>query len=138
MKTIATTLLAACLLGLTVTAFAGDGDEAPRTWLLVRSGAATTDANYTNEDRDINDKLQEVSVLCKDIEETRAEVTKLVNSDKSRNWGQGPTWSVSRVSTVIGQGGKVIFKPLKPKNPNHCVINDLTLGKIKGIWHDSP
>src|ERR1700750_2448166 len=129
-KTIISAALVTCLLGLSCPAFAKNGDDAPGTWLLVRSGAANTSANYANEDEDINGKLEGVSVLCKEIDETAAEVAKLVKTDKTRNWGGGPTWWVSTVSTATGQGGKVVIDALD-RNPNHCLINGLKLGKIK-------
>lgn len=136
-KTIITTALVTCLLGLSCSAFAKNGDPAPRTWLLARSGAANTNPNYANEEEDINGNLERVSVLCKDIEETRVEVAKLVKTDKTRDWGAGPTWWVSTVSTAMGQGGSVVID-VQDNNPNHCLINGLTRGKIKGIWHESP
>jgi hypothetical protein len=123
----------ACLLGLSIPAFADNGDAAPKGWLLVRSGAANTDANYDKEDSDSNGKLENVSVLCQGVTENAGNIAALINTDKTRTWGA--TWGVSAVSTVLGQGGSVTIDSMGKKNPNHCLINGLTLGKIKGIWH---
>lgn len=136
-NTVVTTTLITCLLGLSCSAFAKNGDPVPGTWLMVRSGAANTDGNYDGEDKDINGKLEQVSALCKDVEETSVEVAKLVKSDKTRNWGVGPTWWVSKASTATGQGGKVVIDA-QTNNPNHCLISGLKIGNMKGIWHQSP
>jgi hypothetical protein len=127
-----TAALITCLLGFSCAAFARNGDDAPKGWLLVRSGVANTDANYDKEDRDINDKLQGVSVLCADSSDTATNVQNLINTDTTRVWGANR--GVARASTVINLGGNVVIDALKG-NPNHCLINGLTLSQIKGIWH---
>lgn len=63
MKTIIITALFACLLAASFGALARYGDDAPKGWLLVRSGTTNADANYDKEDKDANDKLHGVSVV---------------------------------------------------------------------------
>ena len=133
-----TTALIACLVGLSCTAVAKDGDPVPGGWLMARSGAANTNANYDDEDADINGKLERVSALCMKVDPvTAASVQAFVQTDTTRNWGQGPNWWISSASTATGQGAKVVQNPLKG-NPNHCLISGLTVAKIKGIWRKSP
>ncbi|HVI56641.1 MAG TPA: hypothetical protein VM621_16490 [Luteibacter sp.] len=131
-NTIITAALVACLLGLSCPALARNGDPAPKGWLLVRSGAANTDANYDKEDSDSNGKLHGVSVLCAGISDTPAKVQQLIATDGTRVWG--PNRGVAQASTAINLGGNVVLDAL-PNNPNHCLINGLTVSKIKGIWH---
>jgi hypothetical protein len=40
----------------------------------------------------------------------------------------------SNSTTIINLGGEVAKDPL-PNNPNHCLISELTVPQIKGIWH---
>lgn len=131
-KILQTGVLASCLMVLAFAAYAANGDNAPKGWLLVRSGAAKTNANYDKEDQDANGRLSGVSVLCQDISETPANIQRLIATDTSRGWGG--TYFVARASTVINLGGNVVIDAL-PGNPNHCLINGLTLSQIKGIWH---
>jgi len=129
-----------CLLGITGAAMAKNGDPVPGTYLMARSGAANTDKNYEGEDQDINGKLEQVSALCKDIKPkdlTADSVKKFVQSDKTRKWGDGPTWWIARVSTATGLGAKVV-EDAQPGNPNHCLISGLKVSQIKGIWTESP
>jgi hypothetical protein len=133
-------VLLACLLALSGTAFAKNGDPVPGTYLMARSGEANTDKNYKNEDQDINGKLENVSALCKELKakDLDAEsVKKFVKSDKTRDWGDGPTWWIARVSTATSLGGKVI-EDAQPRNPNHCLISGLTVSQLKGLWYESP
>lgn len=133
-------VLLVCLLGLCGTAMAKNGDPVPGTYLMARSGAANTDKNYEGEDQDINGKLEQVSALCKDIKPkdvTADSVKKFVQSDKTRKWGDGPTWWIARVSTATGLGAKVV-EDAQPGNPNHCLISGLKVSQIKGIWTESP
>lgn len=124
---------AACsLLCIVFAAAAAAGNPAPKGWLVLRDGAANTDANYAKEDRDINGKLQGVSVLCADKSDTAQNVQALIASDQTRAWGVNP--GRTRVSTIVNLGGQVVTDPL-PNNPNHCLINGLTLPQIKGVWH---
>ncbi|WP_448099913.1 hypothetical protein [Luteibacter jiangsuensis] len=133
-------VLLVCLLGLSGTALAKNGDPVPGTYLMARSGAANTDKNYEGEDRDINNKLEQVSALCKELKPADVDaesVKKFMKSDKTRNWGDGPTWWISRVSTATGLGAKVV-EDAQPGNPNHCLISGLKVSQIKGIWTESP
>jgi len=129
---IITVALITCLLGLACPVSAKNGDPAPKGWLLVRSGVANATANYDKEDSDSNDKLQGVSVLCADITETAANVQNLINTDGTRVWGVNR--GLARASTVINLKGNVVIDAM-PNNPNHCLINGLTVSQIKGIWH---
>jgi hypothetical protein len=131
-NTIITAALVGLLLGAPLAATARNGDPAPKGALLVRSGVANADANYAKEDEDSNGKLRGVSVLCKEITETAGNVTQLIGTDTTRAWG--PNHGVARASTAINLGGNVVIDAL-PGNPNHCLINGLTLSQIKGIWH---
>lgn len=97
--------------------------------LIVRGGAANTDANYDKEDRDANSRLEGVSILCASKNSQTA--AELVQTDKSRNWG---SYMSGSSTAVINQGGQVVMDP-QPKNPNHCLLNGLKLGQIKGLWH---
>lgn len=137
-NTIIAPLLLACLAALSLSALAKDGDPVNGGWLMARSGAANTAANYSGEDEDINGKLERVSALCMKVDPVNAATVKaFVETDKTRNWGQGPNWWIATVSTATGQGAKVIENP-QPRNPNHCLISGLTVSRIKGIWHESP
>ena len=120
----------ACLLAVSFSAYAGD--PAPKGWLMIRGGAATTDANYGNEDSDDNGKLQSVSVLCAQLSESPANIQQLIATDSTRNWGA--TRGIASTTTAINLGGNVVKDPLKG-NPNHCLINGLKASQIKGIWH---
>ena len=131
-NTIITVTLITCLLGLSCPALARNGDPAPKGWLVVRSGVANDKANYDKEDSDINGKLEGVSVLCANIQDNPAAVVGLINTDTTRVWG--PNHGVASTTTIIKLDGKVVIDALTG-NPNHCLINGLTLSQIKGIWH---
>lgn len=138
-KTIVITVLVSCLLGLTGSTFAKNGDAVPGTWLMARSGAANEADNYKNEEKDINDRLQDVSALCKEIKNKDIDnesVKKFVKSDKTRKWGDGPWW-IARTSTATGLGAKVVVDA-QEGNPTHCLISGLKVSQIKGIWYQSP
>jgi hypothetical protein len=122
----------ACTLSLSSAAFAANGDAAPKGWLLIRSGVANSTGNYDKEDADINGKLEGVSVLCQGVSETPTNIANLIASDTTRVWG--PNRGIGTVSTVVNLKGNVVIDALKG-NPNHCLINGLTLSQIKGIWH---
>ncbi len=107
------------------------GKQAPKGWIMVRAGAANTSANYAKEERDINGKLQQVSVLCAPAG-TRPE--DLVATDRTRTWNK---YMQGRVTSVVNYGGVVLKDPLR-NNPRHCLINGLALRQIKGIWHEAP
>jgi len=131
-NTIITAALLTCVLAFSGPALAGNGDPAPKGWLVVRSGVANDKANYDKEDSDINGKLEGVSVLCAKVNDEAVAIQGLINTDTTRVWG--PNRGVSSTTTVINQGGAVIIDALRG-NPNHCLINGLTLSQIKGIWH---
>jgi hypothetical protein len=126
-KTIITAALVTCLLGAASLAIAKNGDPAPKGWLLVRGGAANTDANYNKEYTASNDTLQQVSVLCGATNNAPG----LIATDGTRVWG---AYMESNVTTVINKGGKVVLDA-QENNPNHCLISGLILKDIKGIWH---
>lgn len=98
--------------------------------LIVRGGAANTDNNYRKEDRDSNDRLYRVSALC--ASSGNQTPAALVATDTG--WAFGATYMSGSSTTVINYGGHVVKDPL-PGNPNHCLINGLTLAQIKGMWH---
>lgn len=101
----------------------------PKGSLMVRSGAASTDANYGKEDRDPNGRLQHVSALC-GPDGMKAAV--LVATDHTRQWGTN--YMQGNATAVVNLKGNVVKDPL-PNNPNHCLIDGLNIGQIKGIWH---
>jgi hypothetical protein len=131
-NTIITAALVTCLLSLSCPVLARNGDAAPKGWLVVRSGVANDKANYDKEDSDINGKLEGVSVLCANVHDEAVAIQDLINTDTTRVWG--PNRGVSSTTTIINQGGSVIIDALKG-NPNHCLVNGLTLPQIKGVWH---
>ena len=96
--------------------------------LIVRGGSPNT-SDYANQETDINGKLERVSALCA----PRGNMTaaQLVATDTG--WAFGANYMSGSTTDVIKQGGKVVKDPL-PGNPNHCLINGLKLGQIKGIW----
>jgi hypothetical protein len=104
-------------------------EEIGKGVLIVRGGAANTDANYDKEDRDVNERLQGVSALCASSGSQTAAA--LVATDTTRAWG---AYMSGNTTTVINYGGHVVKNALKG-NPNHCLINGLSLGQIKGMWH---
>jgi len=108
-------------------------DNVPGGSLIVRDGAANTDANYNGEDKDINNRLERVSALCsaKNQDRTRTNAQTLIGTDKTRTWAAN--YGTAKVSTVTGQGAKVVTDS-QPKNPNHCLISGLTVSQIKGVW----
>ncbi|HEX7130657.1 MAG TPA: hypothetical protein VF217_11425 [Rhodanobacteraceae bacterium] len=124
--------MASALLCVMLSLAAAAGDPAPKGWLVLRDGAANTDANYNKEDKDINGKLQGVSVLCAATGDNAQDVQALIATDQTRAWGANP--GRSRVSTIVNLGGQVVTDPM-PNNPRHCLINGLTLPQIKGVWH---
>ena len=104
-------------------------EEVGKGVLIVRGGAANTDANYAKEEQDANGRLEHVSALCASAGNQTAAA--LIATDTTRVWG--PFMS-GNTTTVINYGGHVLKDPL-PGNPNHCLINGLKLGQIKGMWH---
>jgi hypothetical protein len=110
--------------------FAGN---VPKGALIVRDGAANTDANYANQDKDPNGRLQQVSALCSAGAEQRdrANAQSLIGTDDTRTWAA--TYGTAQVSTIINLDGKVVTDPLT-NNPYHCLISGLTVPKMKGVW----
>jgi hypothetical protein len=104
-------------------------DNLPKGWRMVRAGAANTDANYGKEGRDPNGKLQHVSALCGPDQMTAAA---LVATDHTRQWDGN--YMQGNATTAVNLKGNVVRDPL-PNNPNHCLIEGLTVSQIKGIWH---
>ncbi|WP_415754075.1 hypothetical protein [Pseudomonas leptonychotis] len=124
--------LGACILFIALCAgsvSAAQAEEVGKGVLVVRGGAANTNANYDKEDQDSNGRLQQVSVLCASSGNQTAAA--LVATDTTRVWGG---YMSGNTTTVINFGGHVV-KDWKEGNPNHCLINGLTLGQIKGMWH---
>lgn len=104
-------------------------DNVPKGWRMVRAGMPNADANYAKEDRDPNGKLQHVSALCGPDTMTAAA---LVATDNTRQWGD--SYMQGNATTVVNLKGSVVKDP-QPGNPNHCLIDGLSLSQIKGIWH---
>lgn len=124
--------LGACILFIALCAgsvSAAQAEEVGKGVLIVRGGAANTSVNYDKEDQDSNGRLQGVSVLCASKGSQTAAA--LVATDTTRVWG---AYMSGTTTTVVNKGGHVI-KDRQPGNPNHCLINGLTLGQIKGMWH---
>jgi hypothetical protein len=124
--------LAACILFATLCAGSispAQAAEVGKGVLIVRGGAANTDANYAKEDQDSNGRLERISALCASSGSQTAAA--LVASDTTRVWG---AFMSGNTTTVINSGGHVLKDPL-PGNPNHCLINGLKLSQIKGMWH---
>ncbi|TIH10414.1 hypothetical protein [Pseudomonas leptonychotis] len=124
--------LGACILFIALCAgsvSAAQAEEVGTGVLIVRGGAANTSVNYDKEDQDSNGRLQGVSVLCASKGSQTAAA--LVATDTTRVWG---AYMSGTTTTVVNKGGHVI-KDRQPGNPNHCLINGLTLGQIKGLWH---
>jgi hypothetical protein len=112
-------------------------NKVPKGALVVRYGAANTDANYAGQDG-YPGKLQNVSALCsKDnsgVDE--AKVLALIKTDpnRSKDWKQA---GGANASTLINKNATVIADPL-PDNPNHCLISNIELKNIKGAWQMFP
>jgi hypothetical protein len=107
-------------------------EEVAKGVLIVRGDAYGVSANDKNnyQNDEVNDgRLEGVSVLC--ASKGNQTAAALVLTDTTRAWGG---YMSSSTTTVINLGGKVV-KDALPGNPNHCLINGLTLGQIKGIWH---
>lgn len=126
-KSLTTGILFAALIAGSVSS--AQAEDVAKGVLIVRDGAANTDANYQNQERDSNDRLDRVSALC--ARSNNQTVVALVATDTTRVW-VGPM--SGNTTTVIKHGGHVVKDPL-PGNPNHCLINGLTLAQIKGMWH---
>ncbi|MFP6800893.1 MAG: hypothetical protein VCA39_17495 [Pseudomonas sp.] len=126
-KNIAACILLAALCAGSVSP--AQAEDVAKGVLIVRGGAANTNANYDKEDQDSNGRLRQVSALCASSGSQTAAA--LVATDTTRVWG---AYMSGNTTTVINLGGHVVKDPLRG-NPNHCLINGLTLSQIKGMWH---
>nr|WP_019366196.1 hypothetical protein [Pseudomonas luteola] len=106
--------------------------EVPKGVIMLRADAygakANDDKNYTKDERRDNDILERVSALCGSSEINNARA--LIESDETRKWDG---YMIANSTSVLKIGGKVVRDPLD-NNPNHCLINDVKLSKLKGIW----
>ena len=130
-KNIAACILLAALCAGSVSP--AQAEDVAKGMLIVRGDAhafgPNKDGNYKNEERDINDRLVQVSALCANSGSQNA--TALIATDTTRVWGG---YMSGNTTTVIKFGGHVV-KDWQEGNPNHCLINGLTLSHIKGMWH---
>ncbi|KAG9541064.1 hypothetical protein KCV01_g25766, partial [Aureobasidium melanogenum] len=109
----------------------GKSDPVPDDWLVIRSGQANKDDNYSGETR-IGDRYFNISALCAP---RSTDPEALAATDTTRSWGNSQLWQTSS-STIIAnkkQSGKIVMDPQKG-NPNHCLINDVDVSYIKGVW----
>ncbi len=119
-------LLAALCAGSVSSAYA---EDVAKGVLIVRGGNPNT-SDYSNQEQDINGKLERVSALCAPRSSMNA--AQLVATDNG--WAFGAAYMSGNTTDVIKGGGKVVKDPL-PGNPNHCLINGLKLGTMRGLWH---
>ncbi|MCS3802703.1 MULTISPECIES: hypothetical protein [Chromobacterium] len=126
-----------CLVGVSVFSTAVIAENVPRGSLVVRYGAANTDENYAKEDGYPDGKMQSISAVCSPGNEAVSEVNvkNLIRSDKGHpsadRLGKA---GATNASSLIGAGATVVKDPIKSKNPNHCLINNIKLKDIKGVW----
>lgn len=108
-------------------------NDVPKGALVVRYGAANTDANYASQDG-YPGKLQNVSALCsKDnssVDKTKTEALIRTDNGSPRDLKQA---GATNASTLLNKGATVSTDPL-PGNPNHCLISNIELKNIKGAW----
>ncbi|URX62580.1 hypothetical protein KR767_00355 [Luteibacter anthropi] len=110
----------------------GKNDPVPDGWVVIRSGQANKDSNYANETR-IGDRYFNISALCAP---RNTNPDALASTDTTRDWSGSELWQTSS-STIIAnkkQSGKIV-KDEQAGNPNHCLINDVDVTAIKGVWH---
>lgn len=108
-------------------------NDVPKGALVVRYGAANTDANYAGQDG-YPGKLQNVSALCTKTNSgvDKAKAVALMETDTTR----APGWTklgATNASTLINKNATVSTDP-QPGNPNHCLISNIELKNIKGAW----
>ncbi|EML2225151.1 TPA: hypothetical protein ACV5EY_001168 [Klebsiella aerogenes] len=124
-------VIAGIIFIMSTTTYASE--KVPKGALVVRYGAANMDENYENQDG-YPDNLQNVSALCsrKDSGANQDLVNELIGSDKTRKsiWKKA---GATKASTLINKNAKIESDPL-PKNPNHCLISNISLANIKGTW----
>ena len=108
-------------------------ENVPKGALVVRYGAANTDDNYMNQ-QGYPGVLQAVSALCTDSAQavTAENVKELIKTDKKHPKTLSKA-GAANASTLIKQGATVVKNAL-PGNPYHCLINNITLKSIKGVW----
>lgn len=102
--------------------------------LLVRRGDPTQNANYEKEDGYPDGELMGVSVQC------NPEVQYTTNTSKRqkrintliRNQAGFDKYKFANSTCIINHGGN-IENDMKG-NKNHCVINSIELGDLKGCW----
>lgn len=126
-KTLATAILFTALCAGSIAP--AHAEPVPKGVLIVRGGTPST-SDYANQERDINGKLERVSALCA----PRGNMTpaQLVATDTG--WAFGAAYQSSNTTTVVKLDGNVVKDPLEG-NPNHCLINGLKPGQMRGIWH---
>jgi hypothetical protein len=111
------------------------GVDVKKGVLLVRRGDPTQDANYDKDDRDPNGKLMGVSVQCNpgvayttEQPQNQVRITALIGNQAGfANRG------FANSTCIINHGGNVKTDPVDG-NENHCVINSVKLGDLKGCW----
>ncbi|MGK0600174.1 hypothetical protein [Yokenella regensburgei] len=130
-------LIASCALMSTSTFAEDNVNIVPKGALVVRYGAANTDANYAGQDG-YPGKLQNVSALCSKDNSgvSKEKVLALIKTDpnRSKDWKQA---GGANASTLINKNATVKADPL-PNNPNHCLISNIELKNIKGAWQMYP
>lgn len=108
-------------------------ENVPKGALVVRYGAANTDINYENQ-QGYPENLQSVSALCsqKNSNVNAGTVSELIKTD-SKHPKDLKKAGGANASALINQGATVVKNPLKG-NPNHCLISNISVKRIKGVW----
>ncbi len=112
-------------------------NDVPKGALVVRYGAANTDANYATQDG-YPGKLQNVSALCSKANSgvDQAKVEALIATDANHPQGLKQAGGAN-ASSLINKNATVSTDPL-PNSPNHCLISNIELKNIKGAWKMFP
>jgi hypothetical protein len=102
--------------------------------LLVRRGDPTQDANYEKEDQDSNGKLMGVSVQCNpnvkytpDQDTRQQRIKQLIGKQAGFD-----NYGFTNSTCIINNGGNIVND--MNGNANHCVINSIKIGALKGCW----
>ncbi|MBU9818861.1 MULTISPECIES: hypothetical protein [Rahnella] len=108
-------------------------NDVPKGALVVRYGAANTDANYASQDG-YPGTLQNVSALCSKANSgvDQAKVEALIKTDTGRSKDLKQAGGTN-ASTLVNKNATVSTDP-QPGNPNHCIISNIELKNIKGAW----
>jgi len=108
-------------------------NDVPKGALVVRYGAANTDANYATQDG-YPGRLQNVSALCtKTVSGVdKAKVEALIATDPGHPVGLKQAGGTN-ASTLVNKNATVSTDPL-PNSPDHCLISNIELKNIKGAW----